>query len=156
MWTWMGPRNYVLDGVQISPWERALLSGKTSEFSRMLLSTIPSGPDAGISPHAVDQHSNWPYSEVVEYHIKFSQWTPPPAMRPRQNSFTTCSFWEKQSAKFGHQSMQHAASYRQLNVCTFRAYKVFSLVKCYVTHYNDYKNFLASKNLFSNFIGHAN
>jgi len=31
------------------------------------------GLDVGISPHAVDQHSDWPAAETVECHIKFSQ-----------------------------------------------------------------------------------
>ena len=28
LWTRVGPRNHVLDGVQISPWKGAILSGK--------------------------------------------------------------------------------------------------------------------------------
>jgi len=27
LWTWVGPRNLVLDGVQISPWEEAIVRG---------------------------------------------------------------------------------------------------------------------------------
>jgi len=49
------------------------LRGMTSSFSRMPPSTVHSGLDVGISPHAVDQHSDWPAAETVECHIKFSQ-----------------------------------------------------------------------------------
>jgi len=28
LWTWVGPGNHVLDGVQIPPWEEAILRGK--------------------------------------------------------------------------------------------------------------------------------
>jgi len=27
--------------------------------------------DIGISPHAIDQCSDWPAAEAIEYHIKF-------------------------------------------------------------------------------------
>jgi len=37
------------------------------------LSTILSGPDVGISPHAVDHGSNWLVTETVSGHIKFFQ-----------------------------------------------------------------------------------
>jgi len=43
-------------------------------FFHTLPSTVPSRPDVGISPHAVDQRSDWPAAEVVECHIKLSQW----------------------------------------------------------------------------------
>ena len=45
-----------------------------SGFSHMLLSTIPSGPDVGISRHAVNHCSNWPAVEAVDCHIKVSEW----------------------------------------------------------------------------------
>jgi len=44
----------------------------TSGFSRMLPSTIPSGPDIGISLHAVIQRSKWPATKAVKSHITFS------------------------------------------------------------------------------------
>jgi len=37
-------------------WEGSLLREITSGFSRMPPSTVPSGPDIGISLHAVEQH----------------------------------------------------------------------------------------------------
>jgi len=45
-------------GVQIPSQEWALLMGIMSGFAHMPLSTVPSGPDVRISPHAVDQHSD--------------------------------------------------------------------------------------------------
>jgi len=50
----------------------ALLKGMGLGFSRELSSTISVGPDVGISPHAVDQHSDWLTTEAVECHIKLS------------------------------------------------------------------------------------
>ena len=41
--------------------------------SCILLSIVASGPDVGISVHAVDQHSNWLASEAIECHVEFSQ-----------------------------------------------------------------------------------
>ena len=69
----MGQRNYVLDGDSNLPTEGALLRGITSRFVRTPPSTISSGPYVGISPPAVDQHSDWPATEAVMFHIKFSQ-----------------------------------------------------------------------------------
>jgi len=43
----------------------ALLKGMALGFSRKLLSAIPVGPDFGISPHAVDQHSDWLTTEAA-------------------------------------------------------------------------------------------
>ena len=48
------------------PWEWALLKGMTLGFSRMPLSTILSGPSVGISPRAVNEHSDLPATEAVE------------------------------------------------------------------------------------------
>ena len=59
----MGPRNHVIDGVQIFPCLGAMLSVMTSGFSCMPLNTLPSGPDVGISPHAVDHCFDWPAVE---------------------------------------------------------------------------------------------
>ena len=67
-WIRVGPRNCVLDGVQI-PKGKGTFEGMTSEFSRTPPITVPSR----ISPHAVDQRSDWPAAEAVEYHIKFSK-----------------------------------------------------------------------------------
>jgi len=57
MWTRMGPRNHVLDGVSDHPREGALLMGD----------------DVGNSPLAVDRRSVWLAAEAVECHIKFSE-----------------------------------------------------------------------------------
>jgi len=57
MWTWVGPRNYVLDGSPDPPMGTDTFEGIMSQFSCTLPSTIPSGPDVGISPHAVNQRS---------------------------------------------------------------------------------------------------
>jgi len=60
------------------------LRGVNSGFSNTPPSTIPSGPDVGISPHAVDQYSDWPAPEAVECHIevKIFPLKNPPAMQP--------------------------------------------------------------------------
>jgi len=55
VWTRVGPRNYVLDGVQIP--------NRWGTFE---------GDDVEIFPH-VDQRSDWPAAEAFECHIKFSQ-----------------------------------------------------------------------------------
>jgi len=60
VWTRLGPRNYILDGGPDLPREEVFLSGIKSGFSRMPLSTVLSGPDVWISPHAVDQRFSWP------------------------------------------------------------------------------------------------
>jgi len=49
----------------------------TSGFSCMPLSTVPSGPDVGISPHAVDQDFDWPSAEAVDCPVTFCQWRIP-------------------------------------------------------------------------------
>jgi len=36
-------------------------------------STVPSGCDVGVSPHAADQRSDWLAAEAVECHVKFSR-----------------------------------------------------------------------------------
>ena len=33
--------------------------------------SVPGGPDIGISPHAIDHHSNWPAAEAIECHVNF-------------------------------------------------------------------------------------
>ena len=59
--------------VQILPREGAL-ERMTSGFSHMPSSTVPSGPDVGISPRAAEHRSNWLAAEAVECrHIKFSK-----------------------------------------------------------------------------------
>jgi len=56
--------NYTLVVVFMSPQEG--FEGMTSGFSNMPQSTVPNGADIGISPHAVDQHSDWPTAEAVK------------------------------------------------------------------------------------------
>ena len=58
MQTGVGPKNYVVDGVQI-PTRRGAFEGD----------------DVGISMHGVDQHSDWPAAlcRTVECHTNFSQ-----------------------------------------------------------------------------------
>ena len=50
MWTWVGPRNHVLDGGPDIP-QYGTFDGMTSGFSHMPPSTVPSGSDVGISTH---------------------------------------------------------------------------------------------------------
>jgi len=66
MWTWVSPRNYIIDGGSDPPSEWEFLKGMTLGFSRMPPSTILSGPSVGISPRAVNEHSDWPATEAVE------------------------------------------------------------------------------------------
>jgi len=40
LWARIRPRNYVLDGVQISPWERAILSVKGGPFTLQSIGTL--------------------------------------------------------------------------------------------------------------------
>jgi len=68
---------FLLDGGPDPPTGGALLKGMTSGFSRMSPSTVPSGPNVRISPHAVDHHSNWPAVEAFAYHMTFPQWKIP-------------------------------------------------------------------------------
>jgi len=63
VWTWVGPRNYVLDVVR----------GTFEGDDIRPLSTIRNSLDAGISLHAVDQRSDWLAAEAVECHIKSFQ-----------------------------------------------------------------------------------
>jgi len=52
------------------------------------------GDDVEISPHAVDECSDWPAAEAVECLIKFSQWKSLPCdAAPRQN------FWPLAKSK---------------------------------------------------------
>jgi len=60
----------------------------TLEFSRTLPSGVPSGADAGISLHAVNQHCDYLVAETFGCHIKFSQWNPW-HVAYEQNSLTT-------------------------------------------------------------------
>jgi len=57
----------------------------------MLPSTIPSGPDVEISPHAVNQHSDWLATEAVECYIKFSHWKIPTQCSLSSKRF--CDHW---------------------------------------------------------------
>jgi len=57
-----------LDGVQSPHAKGQFMRVMTLGFSRTLLSTVSSGPGIGISPHAVDQHFNWPVTEAAECH----------------------------------------------------------------------------------------
>jgi len=70
----VGPRNRVLDGVQI-PVQWAILRGMSSGFSRTLLSTIASGPVVRISLHNVDQMAGRRSSRVS--HKIFPMKNPP-------------------------------------------------------------------------------
>jgi len=45
----------------------------TSGFSYVLPSTIPSGPDIGIFPHSVDEHSDWPAAEAVNVNVNVNR-----------------------------------------------------------------------------------
>jgi len=56
IWTQVGPRNYVLNRVQIH-------TGRGT-FE---------GDDVGIFPHAVYQYSDWLAAEAVKCHVKFSR-----------------------------------------------------------------------------------
>ena len=58
-------------GPDLSHEKGHIWGGMTLGFSHMLPSAIPSGPDVGIFPHAIDQHSNWMAVEEIECHIKF-------------------------------------------------------------------------------------
>jgi len=60
----------------------ALLRGITSGFSCTPPGTILSGHDVTISPHAVDQGSDWPATEAFECHIKFFANDKSPTMQP--------------------------------------------------------------------------
>ena len=71
MWNSGGPKELCIRwGVQIPHWKHTVLS------------TIPSGPDVRISPHAVNHCSDWPAAQAVECHIKFSHWKVPLVMHP--------------------------------------------------------------------------
>ena len=61
--------------------EAAILRGITWRFYHTPPSTIPSGLDVRISPQSVKQCSDWPATEIVECHIKFSQRKIPAAMQ---------------------------------------------------------------------------
>jgi len=79
-------------GVEILPQEGALLRGMMWRFSCTLPSTVPSGPDIKVSPHAVHQHSGWPAADTVKCHIKFSQWNIPRNAASRKYSLTACLY----------------------------------------------------------------
>ena len=56
--------------------------------------TIPSGPDVGISPDDVNQHSDWPTTKVVKCHIKFHHWKIHRCyVASHQISLNTCLFF---------------------------------------------------------------
>jgi len=73
MWIRVRPRNCTLDGVQILQREGALLRKMTSGFSHAT-EHHSQWTWRQISPHTVEQHSDWPAAEAVE---KFSQWKIP-------------------------------------------------------------------------------
>jgi len=63
--------------------------GVTSGFSNTPPSTIATGPDVGISPHAVD----WLAAEAVECHIEIKTFSAEKShcdAAARQTSMTTC------------------------------------------------------------------
>jgi len=57
----------------LDPHRKGHFEGMTSGFSHTLLSTVPSGRDSGISPHAVDQCSSWPAADAVRCYVIFPQ-----------------------------------------------------------------------------------
>jgi len=73
-----GPKELCIWWGPDPPSEGAFLRQMTLGFSCMLPSTVPSGPDIGISPHAVDQRSCWLSAEVWVSHWIFP--TKNPAM----------------------------------------------------------------------------
>jgi len=85
MGTQMGPRNHVLDGGPDPPREGTLLRGDVGIYPMPL-----SGPDVGISLHAVNQHSKWPAAKAVGSRIKFSQRKPSFSAACCQNFLITC------------------------------------------------------------------
>jgi len=97
-----GPKKLYIRWGSRSPLGRGTFEGMTSVFSHMVLSTIPSGPDIGISLHAVNQHSDWLATEAAECRINFSQWKLP-VMRPvikvhwplvyACDIWTPCDYW---------------------------------------------------------------
>jgi len=50
--------------------ERRTFEGMTLGFSRRLPSTVASGHDIGISPHAVDQHFDWLATQIRPYQTR--------------------------------------------------------------------------------------
>jgi len=70
--------------------EGALLSGDDVRIFHMPPNTVPSGPDIGISPHAVNQCFNWLDAEAIECPIKLPQCKILHDVASHQTSLTTC------------------------------------------------------------------
>ena len=68
--TLVGPRNDVLDGVQILM-QRGNVEGDDVGIFPHAIKHRSQWPM--ISPQAVDQHSNWPAAQAVDCHTKCSQ-----------------------------------------------------------------------------------
>jgi len=63
----------------------------TFTFFCMLSSSVSSGADVGISPHAVVQCSDWPAAQAVWRCVKFTQRKIPICdAASHQNALTTC------------------------------------------------------------------
>ena len=78
-----GPKDCVLDGVQIPTGRGGTLEGDDVGIFPQATEHRSQWPDVGIFWHAVDQRSGSPFTEAVQCHIKFSQMAnPPPAMQP--------------------------------------------------------------------------
>jgi len=80
--------------------------------------------DVEIFPHAVDQRSDWPAAEAVEYHIKYSQRKISCDAASRQNYFTTSLFLinDKSSAvaEMGNRGHNRHGPKRGGQLCPFR------------------------------------
>lgn len=70
MLTQVGPSEPCIRLGSRYPCEGLILTGIKSRFSSTPPSTVLSGPDVGISPHAVYQCCDWLAAEAVESHIK--------------------------------------------------------------------------------------
>jgi len=90
MWTWVGPRNYIFIGPRSLYGKGHVRGGWSLDFpTRHQAPFSCSGPDVGISLHAVDQRSDWPATEAVECDIKFPNEKSCCDAACRQNSLTT-------------------------------------------------------------------
>jgi len=68
-----GPKELCIRWGSRYPTGRGTFEGDDIGSFRMVPSTVRSGPDIGISSHAVDQHSDWQAAEAVKCRIKFSK-----------------------------------------------------------------------------------
>jgi len=66
MWIKVGTRNCVFEGSRYPMAWGTFEGNDFSIFPKMPLSAILSGPDVGISPHAVDHGSNWLVAEAMD------------------------------------------------------------------------------------------